>query len=44
MTSYDRKNLYKNGGGVMESIKSEASYTEKKNLCVRIFLRLSEKV
>lgn len=45
MTSYDRRNLYKNGGGgVLESIKSEASYTDQKNLCVRFFIRFSEKV
>ena len=43
MISYDRRNLYKNGG-VMESIKSEASYTDQKNLCVRYFIRFSEKV
>ena len=46
MTSYDRRNLYKNFffGGVLESIKSEASYTDQKNLCVRFFIRFSEKV
>ena len=44
MTSYDRRNLYKNWGGVLESIKSEASYTDQKNLCVRYFIRFSEKV
>ena len=43
MTSYDRRNLYKMGG-VLESIKSEASYTDQKNLCVRFFIRFSEKV
>ena len=43
MTSYDRRNL-KIGGGVLESIKSEASYTDQKNLCVRFFIRFSEKV
>lgn len=42
MTSYDRRNLYKMG--VLESIKSEASYTDQKNLCVRYFIRFSEKV
>ena len=31
-------------GGVLESIKSEASYTDQKNLCVRYFIRFSEKV
>ena len=31
-------------GGVLESIKSEASYTDQKNLCVRFFIRFSEKV
>ena len=45
MTSYDRRDLYKmGGGGVLESIKSEASYTDQKNLCVRYFIRFSEKV
>lgn len=44
MTSYDRRNLYKNWGGVMEAIKSEASYIDQKNLCVRYFIRFSEKV
>ena len=44
MTSYDRRNLYKKLGGVLESIKSEASYTDQKNLCVRYFIRFSEKV
>ena len=44
MTSYDRRNLHKNGGGELESIKSEASYTDQKNLCVRYFIRFSEKV
>lgn len=43
MTSYYRRNLYKMGG-VLESIKSEASYTVQKNLCVRYFIRFSEKV
>lgn len=43
MTSYDRRDLYKMGG-VLESIKSEASYTDQKNLCVRYFIRFSEKV
>ena len=43
MTSYDRRNLYKMGG-VLASIKSEASYTYQKNLCVRYFIRFSEKV
>jgi hypothetical protein len=43
MTSYYRRNLYKMGG-VLESIKSEASYTAQKNLCVRYFIRFSEKV
>lgn len=43
MTSYDRRNLHKNGG-VLESIKSEASYTDQKNLRVRYFIRFSEKV
>lgn len=40
MTSYDRRNLYKNWGGVLESIKSEASYTDQKNLCVRFFYKI----
>ena len=43
MTNYDRRNLYKMGG-VLESIKSEASYTDQKNLCVRYFIRFFEKV
>ena len=43
MTRYDRRDLYKMGG-VLESIKSEASYTDQKNLCVRYFIRFSEKV
>ena len=44
MTCYDRRNLYKNWGGVLESIKSEASFTDQKNLGVRFFIRFSEKV
>lgn len=43
MTGYDRRDLYKMGG-VLEPIKSEASYTDQKNLCVRYFIRFSEKV
>ena len=34
----------KMGGGVLESIKSEASYTDQKILGVRFFIRFSEKV
>ena len=43
MTSYDRRNLYKNWGGIGINKIGSLVY-DQKNLCVRFFIRFSEKV